>query len=426
MNKPRSEFEDRDLCRAKRTTKLALIVAAALLPLMIARPARAQSFSVLYSFTNAPDGSLSYSALVADPAGNLYGTTYEGGTYGAFGNGTIFELPASGGENVLYSFTGGADGGGPLAGLVGDAAGNLYGTTNYGGDSGTCQEVTCGVIFKLSPQGQETVLHKFSGGDGANPFAGLIKDSQGNLYGTTTYGGDSVCNPYGCGVVFKIDPTGNETVLHRFSGAPDGRTPYAALARDSAGNLYGTTNEGGAGSCPLGCGTVFKIDTAGNETVLYSFTGLADGGYPEGALVLDASGNLYGTAAAGGNNNLCGSGSGCGVVFKLDSSGKETVLYAFRDGADGGAPLAGLVRDPEGNLFGSTNTGGLLNSICRGIGCGVVFKVSPSGKETVLHTFDYSDGQYPDASLLFHDHFLYGTTIEGGSYSGGVVFKVLP
>ena len=199
-------------------------------------------------------------------------------------------------KKVIYSFAGGSDGADPLAGLVRDAASNLYGTTYAGGDYGS------GTVFKLDTTGKEAVLHSFSGGpDGGYPYAGLILDAAGNLYGTADSGGSS-----GGGIVFKISSAGKETVLHSFKGGKDGEYPYASVIRDAVGNLYGTTYGGGAS----GWGTVFEIDPTGKETVLYSFAGAADGASPEGGLVQDTAGHLYGTTKYGG-------ALGAGTVFEL-------------------------------------------------------------------------------------------------------------
>jgi len=243
---------------------------------------------------------------------------------------------------VLYRFKGSpTDGAHPEYGhLIADSAGNLYGTTEGGGAS------NAGVVFKLDTAGTETVLHSFTGGaDGANPYAGLIRDSAGNLYGTTEAGGVS-----NFGVVFKLDKTG-ETVLHSFTGGADGANPYAGLLQDSAGNLYGTTLEGGTNDI----GVVFKVDTTGTETVLYSFT-IRNGKYPYAGLIADPAGNLYGTTANGGL-------SGLGVVFKLDTTGTETVLYNLTGGDNGASPVASVIRDSAGNLYGTVpnaNFGGLI------------------------------------------------------------------
>jgi uncharacterized repeat protein (TIGR03803 family) len=250
---------------------------------------------------------------------------------------------------LLYSFTGKSDGGIPQGGLVRDPAGNLYGTTSQGGLLRDCAGFGCGVVFEVDPTGKETVLHRFKGPDGALPVGSLLLDEAGNLYGAAS-GGAS-----GIGVVFKVDKSGKETVLHNFKGS-DGALPLGSLIRDGEGNLYGATFAGGVGNCFMGkgCGVVFKLDKTGKETVLYAFTGGSDGGEPQrgGALIRDKAGNLYGTTVQGGVN--CDNQSfGCGVVFKLDKTGKETVLYTFTGGSDGAEPLGGLTRDQAGNLYGS-------------------------------------------------------------------------
>ncbi len=310
--------------------------------------------TVLHSFTGQPDGAIPFAGLIRDSAGNLYGTTERGG----IGYGVVFKLDTSGTETVLYSFTGGADGGSPASGVIRDSAGNLYGTTTVGGIG--CH-FGCGVVFKLDTAGTETVLHTFRGGDGANPATALIRDSAGDLYGTTPNGGSS-----NAGVVFKVNKTG-ETVLHSFRGGADGASPLAGLIQDSAGNLYGTTAYGGLRGCPPrnACGVVFKLDTTGTYTVLYSFTGKADGANPFAGLIQDSAGNLYGTTNGGGTSRL-------GVVFKLDTTGTETVLYSFTGVADGFNPFAGVIRDSAGNLYGITPFGGIAS--CE---CGVVFKLQP-------------------------------------------------
>jgi len=261
------------------------------------------------------------------------------------------------------------------------------------------------VVFKLDPTGKETVLHSFAGAptDGAFPVSGLIRDKAGNFYGTTRFGGAS-----DFGTVFKLDSTGKETVLYSFTGGDDGGDLQAGVVRDSAGNLYGTTIEGGT----FGVGVVFKLDPTGKETVQYHFTGGADGALPYARLVRDKAGNLYGATAYGG--------LGCGVVFRLDSTGNETVLYSFTCGADGAQPRAGLLRDKAGNLYGTTESGGNSNF-------GVVFKLDITGEETVLHTFTGPDGLQVDAGLVRDPKGnLYGTTVGGGASGNGVVFKLTP
>jgi uncharacterized repeat protein (TIGR03803 family) len=263
--------------------------------------------------------------------------------------GVVYKLDAAGQETVLHSFTGGTDGEYPYAGVTRDSAGNLYGTTQGGGTG------NAGVVYKLDTTGQETVLYSFSGGaDGGYPDASVIQDSVGNLYGTTFNGGTA-----NMGVVYKLDVGGQETVLYSFTGGADGASPYAGVIRDSAGDLYGTTVEGGT----AGWGVVYKLDASGQETVLYSFMGGADGGDPYAGVIRDPAGNLYGTTLFGTY--------GSGNVYKLDTTGQETVLYSFTNGADGGYPYAGVIRDSVGNLYGTTYNGG------KDI-AGVVFKLTPA------------------------------------------------
>ena len=357
---------------------------------------------VLYSFTGTNgDGAGPFGSLVEDAVANLYGTTATGGTAA----GTVFRLAPDGSETVLYAFTDGSDGGIPYANLVLDSQGNLYGTASSGG-SFPCN---CGVVFKVTPTGQETVLHAFLGGsDGAVPVGGLIFDKHGNLYGTTSAGGAD-CN---CGTVFKLAPDGTETILHSFTGGNDGSKPEAGLLRNKQGNLYGASYEGGDATC--NCGTLFKIDSSGGESVLHSFTGFAhgEGAYPETSLVVDKQGNLYGTTKFGGTNNG-------GTVFKLSSDNTETVLHSFTGGGDGAAPYTGLAIDSRGNLYGTTQQGG-------GADAGTVFKISSAGVELVLYTFSGGvDGDQPYASLILKGRKeLLGTATQGGANGFGTVFAV--
>ena len=369
-----------------------------------AAPASNVKEVVLHNFASPRRGAYPDFGLIRDSAGNLYGTT--NGSYSDVGGGgtnnagVVFEVDIFGNETVLYSFTGGADGSSPN-GVIRDSAGNLYGTTYQGGAS------NAGVVFKIDTSGNETVLYTFTGGaDGGGPYGPLVRDSKGNLYGTTYQGGAS-----NVGVVFKIDKSGNETVLYTFTGGADGGYPYGALILDSEGNLYGTTNGGGAS----GAGVVFKINTSGKEIVLYSFTGGNDGGYSTAGVIRDRAGNLYGTTSGGG-------ASGAGVVFKVDPTGHETVLYSFTGGADGGSPGAGVIRDPAGNLYGTTAFGGTAE-------LGVVFKLDTSGNETVLHSFMRGvDGDQPDLAGVIRDEAgnLYGTTAFNGAGGQGTVYKLDP
>jgi len=362
----------------------------------------AQGFSVLYSFcpaVNCPDGANPFAGLIIDKKGNLYGTAAGGGADGA---GVVFKLAPDGTETVLYSFTVGSDGFGPTADLIMDSSGNLYSTTENGGADGY------GVVFKLAPDGTETVLYSFTGGsDGKYPEAGLIMDSSGNLYSTTLYGGADKYGADKYGVVFKLAPDGTETVLYSFTGGSDGEYPQAGLIMDSSGNLYGTTERGGA----YDDGVVFKLAPGGTETVLYSFTGSDGGAYPYAGLIMGSSGNLYGMTPEGGAYDH-------GVVFKLAPGGTETVLHSFTGGSDGSEPQAGLIMGRKGNLYGTTYFGGTD-------GAGVVFKLASDGKETVLHSFTGGDGVFPSAGLLMDKKGnLYSTTQFGGAYESGVVFTL--
>ena len=350
-------------------TLLALLALAFVLSL----PSQAQSESAIYDFV-APghDGHTPNAGVVSDAAGNLYGTTVLGGTHNS---GTVFELsPVTGGgwsETVIYSFTGGLDGGAPETPVILDAAGNVYGTAVLGGSSGQ------GVAFELAPTSgggwHETVLHSFTGGiDGSGPGSSLVFDVAGNLYGTAEEGGSG-----GGGTIFELSPTSRGvwhfTILHGFSGGTDGRVPYGTLIFDAAGSLYGTTGFGGiAADCVSrrlnGCGVVFEFSpVAGggwHESILHGFTGGHDGAFPLAGLVFDASGNLYGTTYAGGDTSACITldSSGCGVVFELSpvtgGGWHETTLHSFTGRVDGGEPDGSVVLDSSGNVYGNTQQGG--------------------------------------------------------------------
>ncbi len=373
--------------------------------------------------------------LTMDAAGNLYGTTYKGGTTFCQGLGVgcgfVWKLaPNTNTVNLLHQFKGG-DGGNPVAGVVFDAAGNLYGTTVSGGAQNG------GTVFKLARNADgtwtDTVLYNFTNGaDGSGPACTLVLDAAGSLYGTTLGGG-----AHGKGTVFKLVPNrdGNwtESVLYSFTG-PDGANPDAGLTFDAAGNLYGTTYYGGgSAACTNGCGVVFKLapnpDGTWTESVLHSFTGGADGAVPPASLIFDAAGNLYGTTFHGGCTACT---NGCGVVFELapesDGTWTESVLHSFTGGADGSYPEAGLVFDAAGSLYGTAANGGSKSTVCTNTGCGVVFKVTPTSSgwsETVLRTF-LGLAKLPTAPVIFDPAGnLYGTTTEG-SANYGVVFEITP
>ena len=391
--------------------KAAAVAAAIFLSLGTDQQTHAQTvnFTVIHSFSGT-DGTYPESELVRDASGNLYGTTSHGGDPGCYsGCGTVFKIDPFGKEAILHYFTGGTDGANPYAGLVRDTSGNLYGTTSSGGTSND------GTVFKIDAVGKESVLHSFNGADGALPSAGLVLDASGNLYGTTAEGGSSACDGVGCGTVFMINSSGNFTIVHYFTGGTDGTRPLAGLVIDSSGNLYGTTEGGGSGCYGYGCGTVFKIDAEGNESVLHSFSydnNGTDGMLPHAGLVLDSSGNLYGTTFVGGS-------MGSGTVFKIDAEGDESVLHSLNGLADGAYPIAGLTIDAAGNLYGAATNGGSA-------GAGNVFRVDPSGNETVIHNFTGgADGASPSAGLVLDaSGNLYGAASFGGPAGYGTVFKI--
>jgi uncharacterized repeat protein (TIGR03803 family) len=393
--------------------------------------------SVLYRFKGGTDGAIPAAGLIEDAAHNLYGTTLDGGTSNL---GTIFEISPPGTvwtEAVLYSFKGGTDGANPLNGnLVADKAGNLYGTTFAGGGSTNCNGTTpgCGTVFQLMPpatQGApwtETVLYSFTGlTDGANPDAGLIMDSKGNLYGTTVYGGGVACGTTTCGTIFELTPPSTqggpwtETVLHAFGKDGDGANPTAGLTFGLRGAIFGTTS---SGNNKAKNGIVFKLKpptTQGGlwtEGVLYRFTGGTDGGTPNAALVVDKTGNLFGTTLAGGQSY--------GVIFEITfGTWTQSVLYTFTGGSDGANPAAGLLKDKAGNLYGTTTFGGQNKN-------GSAFELSPPiaqgdpWTETTLYDFQGGhDGSAPNAALVFgKGGQLYGTTLLGGAPKDGTVFRI--
>jgi uncharacterized repeat protein (TIGR03803 family) len=356
----------------------------------------------------------------------------------------------------LYAFKGGAgDGARPYAPLT-SVGGALYGTTADGGD------VNSGTIFTIGTSGNESLLHQFrlnDANDGKNPEAGLLNfngtfygttyaggtehsgtvfsfgsggeqvlyiftpggsgsypeagliEVNGALYGTTYKGGNQTCN---CGTVYKITTAGTETVLHSFTGGSDGSYPQARLLY-VGGALYGATSTGGNQSC--NCGTVFRVTTSGSESVLYAFKGSPDGGDPTAGLI-DVNGSLYGTTNTGGQNNG-------GTAYRITTSGTEAVLYSFTGGSDGANPAAGLINIPGKGLYGTTQQGG--GSGCAFKGCGTVFNVKLSGVETVLYSFQGGlDGATPLAGLTIVNGTLYGTTEQGGANGVGTVFSLSP
>jgi uncharacterized repeat protein (TIGR03803 family) len=382
------------------------------------------SYNVLYKFAGSPDGASPQSDLTLDAGGNLYGTTFSGGAHPNYG--TVFELKRANSdwqEQVLYSFSGGNDGGGPVGGVTFDKNGNLYGTTSFGGPYGET-----GTVFELSPNSKggwnQQTIYQFS--QVANPNSNLLIDSQGNLYGTTGL------DHGGAGLVFELSlqPNGTwtEATLHAFIGKPDGAIPSGALVMDQQGNLYGMTQAGGTGSCAGGCGLVYELtpgSTGWTESILYSFPGgRGRGRNPSTGLTLDDAGALYGTTWRGGDEY--------GVLFKLaqakGQNWQEDVLYQFFGGIDGWSPVGRIVTTMPGILFGAAYLGG-SNSI------GTVFEVhpGPGAKEKTLHAFaGGADGKLPMGGVTSDgDGTLYGTTSQGGN-SGcngngcGTVYQLKP
>ncbi|HEX4049779.1 MAG TPA: choice-of-anchor tandem repeat GloVer-containing protein [Steroidobacteraceae bacterium] len=351
------------------------------------------NFNVLYSFAGGSDGANPHQySLLQGSDGNFYGATLYGGTSN---DGTVFEITPGGTETVLYSFAGHPS----FAGMIQGSDGDFYGTTANGG---THVE---GSFFQLTPSGTETDLYSFSEvatSDG--PYSGVVEGGDGNFYGTISLGGT-----HNLGAVFKITSTGVESTLYSFAGGNDGSDPSDVPIEASDGNFYGTTSVGGTSSE----GTVFKLTPGGTETVLHSFSGgTSDGSSPYAGVVEGSDGNFYGTTQTGG-------ASGHGTVYRITPSGVETVLYSFAGGtSDGVNPYAGLVTGGDGNFYGATYTGGASND-------GTVYKITPSGTETIVHSFSGSDGANPKANLVLgSDGNLYGTTYNGGADGDGSFFRI--
>ncbi len=392
-------------------TALALTFALAVLPSSTRAQAQTYSEATIYSFSGGAGGSEPlFSGLTRDKEGNFYGTTVSGGAYG---HGTVFKVASSGDQIVLHSFGEGHDGRSPIGGVVLDGVGDLFGTTNGGGiQKGKCAQ-GCGTVFEILANGDEKILHDFAGvqqGDGALPVGTFIRDAAGNLYGTTEVGG-----AFDYGTIFKIDSAGNETVLYSFGTLPDAEYPEAGLIEDSSGNFYGTTSSGGR----AGFGTVFEFDKSGHETVLYSFGSQPDGSNPNTALLRDSAGNLYGTTYLGGS-------AGLGTVFKINSKGQETVLHNFGSlgATDGAYPESALIRDGQGNLYGATIQGGTGGNGLEGI----AFQITPQGAFNVLYNFSGQPGPATPAGpfLLDSSGDLYGASPSGGTTNNGTVYKLTP
>lgn len=423
------------------------------------RAASSGTEAVLYSFTGGADDGLGpYGSPVADSSGALYGTTMDAQAGDA---GVVWKLTPSGKsykESAIYKFPSGrSEGSYPEAGLILDSAGALYGTAS-GGGKGKCNLSGgggCGVIFKVTPSKgayTEASLYDFDasgGSDGTIPSAALLLDGS-ELYGTTFYGGTGSCTQNGltgCGTVFKISSTGSGyKVLYNFKGGRDGEFPQTSLIVSKSGDLYGTTNNGGGANknCPAGCGVVFKLTPKGAgyaESVVYRFAGgSADGAIPSRGrgLYATSSGTLYGTTQVGGSGS-CSiyAFSGCGIVFKLTPKGagfSESVVYNFQGGStDGQAANEELVADKSGDLYGTAFLAG-GSSACL-LGCGVVFKLTPSKTsytESDVYSFQGKTGSLPYGGVTIDKSGnLFGTTNAGGTSKNcttgcGTVFEVTP
>ncbi|MGA8432806.1 MAG: choice-of-anchor tandem repeat GloVer-containing protein [Candidatus Sulfotelmatobacter sp.] len=412
------------------------VVTLAAMTFSLAVCAQAQTETVLYSFGGVSSGEFPLGGLVLDAAGNLYGTTANGGnsTNCFDGCGTVFKLSQTPSgqwkKTVLHYFAGSTDGSYPASKLVFDGSGNLYGATQSGGSGNGC----CGVVFKLTPATsgtwKEKILFAFAGGaTGAIP-SNVTFDAAGNLYGTALGGGNvSDCqnqNQGGCGLVFRLSPTASgpwkERVLFKFIGRGDGGNPEGGVVLDAAGNMYLIATSGGIGCSPYGCGVALELSPTAsgpwNETTLHQFTGGADGGFVSPGLALDASGNVYGSTDSDGAN-------GFGTIFEISptSSGWAESTILNLDNATNGNGTQPLIFDPAGNLHVENSGGGSKN-------CGTVFELSPSSgwQESGLFTFDCTDGgANPDGGLtLDANGNLYGVTGNGGAAGTGVVFRINP
>jgi uncharacterized repeat protein (TIGR03803 family) len=430
MSQP-ADPRSRPILRPRRNLSMIaglLLVAAAVLP----NSAEARTESVLYSFQGGGDGDTPFAGLALDFSGNLYGTT----TYGGHGYGTVFELSRNGGgwvETILHNFESGTDGANPYGSLILDAAGNLYGTTGWGGTTG-CENIGCGTVFKLYRKNdvwKEKILYRFAEDrEGEFSLAGLARDGAGNLYGTAAYGGSCGSGATGNGTVFELSPTEtgwSSTVLNTFCDQKLGYGPsYGSLVLDNTGNVYGAAGAGG-----MGYGTIFQLSNPGGTgwkyAVLHTFTA-EEGGTPVGGVILDGRGNVYGAAAGGGVDRH-------GTIFELlaRKSWKMKVLHTFA-GADGDSPFITPIFDSSGNLYGTTYSGGTIQSCYDA--CGLVYELAPTGRgewdETVLFQFGAveGDGYQPLAGVaLDSTGNLYGTTTKGGAgdfrrCDCGVVYRV--
>jgi uncharacterized repeat protein (TIGR03803 family) len=420
-----------NICKARMAMSVALVLLAA----QATGFAQGGTYALLHSFSNSPDGDLP-NPTIQDAQGNLYGTTRGGGTPCVAPNitcGTVFKLDANGNETVLYTFQGGSDGAYPVAALIQDAAGNLYGNTEGNGEFGALS-----TVFKLDPSGHETVLYAFDGqGPGGEQDSPLAMDKNGNLYDTSPWGGDVNCGYQGsgCGSMYRLTQAGKMTTLHIFKGT-DGMNPEGGLVIGADGDLYGTTVLGGNLSCytpafryavTLGCGTIFKLDSSGKETVLHVFTGKADGSAPLG-LIRDQEGNLYGIASYGGDSACYEGGFGCGTIFRVDKGGKFSVLFTFTPEIMPEPLFARHLLLANGSLYGVNQIGGANFS-------GFIFRLDSQGTFTTVFSFPSTiqeqDGNNPQGVTMDSSGNFYGSMLTDGFQGNdcgvqgcGTVFKV--
>lgn len=391
--------------KMKKVQLAALFLLAAIVPL-----AHAQTFTAIHQFNSQTDGAFPEGSVLRDSSGNIFGTTTLPGS--------VFKIDRRGKESVFF-INGGPLGNFPSGSLAQDSAGNLYGLAEQGSGG-------AGVLFKLSPQGEETVLFAFQGGlhstSPKEPAGGVLLGKDGDIFGAAQFGNKQTCE-IGCGSIFRLDAAGNMHFLHIFTGGLDGANPIGPLVNDVNGNLYGVAQSGGDLTCPeffltpgAGCGVVFKISRNLKFTVLHRFAGGADGAVPQGGLLLDAAGNLFGTAVKGGIAEN-------GTVYEIAQDGTYTVVHRFTQ-AEARNPNGGLVSDLAGNLFGTAQLGGDQN-------LGTVFQLDPDGSVKVLHNFQgLEDGAVPMAGL-FRDSagHLLGTTVKNfliQIVQGGNVFELTP
>jgi uncharacterized repeat protein (TIGR03803 family) len=409
----------RSLARIGRAITMVLGVGFALTPGVRAQ-AQTWGLTNRYIFQggiSGPDGGTPYGGVLLGSDGNYYGTTWYGGT----GGGTVFKITPTGIESVVYAFSGSQDGQQPFT-LVQGVDGNFYGTTLWGGGTNGY-----GIIFKVTPGGEETILQSLTNTNGgpANPAAGLTLGADGNFYGTSSGGGAS-----GQGTLFRMTPAGVLTVLYSFGGAA-GASPHGELIQVEDGEFFGTTSQGGDG----GYGTVFKVSTTGVLSVLHSFAGGADGAQPAAPLIHGRDGAFYGTTQAGGTGGCAFAGlpTGCGTVFRVTRRGEESVIHDFAGyPVDGSNPLGGLVQAKDGTFYGTTQAGGFTTPGNCSAGCGTIFSLTPTGTERILIAFGtpadawYVAGWVPSGTLLLGAQDTLTGTSQNGGGGWGNLFSIEP